>query len=462
MRKREIGIVFGLVAGGAAMPAGAEVYTVGPSGRFTSIQAALTHAAQTPVNPTSTVTHEIRVQRGTYPENLRTPNPCCGRRVIRIRGGWNSTFTSTTGDPAGTVVDGRDRGRVFTALDVSEGQLELSNLTLSQGYLRAGGVYGVATGAGLRASLRGNALLILSSVHVRDHTIRGEGTGSSEGQGAGAMVLIEGSADLLVQDSVFRNNFIVPGSTSMASYGAGLAVQIYERGGLTVWRSEFATNGGFGTRLSDGGGLFATVDDNDGGGIFVEDSYFHGNVVTDAIGQGAGAALRTYEGGGGRTAFVSRCRFLRNRAGRSQLSADVSDGSRFELSDSLVAGGRGGLRLLVNNATAHVTNATVADNELRGIQGSVAGGLLTVFNTIASLNAGGDMSLTGSMAHSGFNLVGIDPVFKPGTYDLDGGSPAADAGINTPPAGLGIADLGRHDRVYNGTVDIGADEWTPY
>jgi hypothetical protein len=462
MRRRVIGVVFGLAAGGAAIPGGAEVYTVGPSGRFTSIQSALTHAAETPVNPTSTVTHEIRVQSGTYQENVRTPNPCCGRRVIRIVGGWNSTFTSTSGDPVATVIDGRDRGRVFTALGLTEGQLELSAMTLTQGYLRAGGVYGVAAGAGLRASLRGTSRLLLRRVHVRDHTIRGEGTGNSEGQGAGAMVVIEGSAGMLVEDSVFRNNFIVPGSTAMASYGAGLAVQIYERGGLTVWRSEFATNGAFGSRISDGGGLFATVEDHEGGGIMLEDSYFHRNVVTDAIGKGAGAALRTYNGGGGRTAFVSRCRFVRNGAGRSQLSADVSNGSRFELSDSLIADGRGGLGLLVNNATAHVTNVTVANNELRGIQGSVAGGVLTVFNTIASMNAGGDMTLAGTTAQAGFNLVGIDPVFKPGTYELDGGSPAADAGTNTPPAGLGIADLGRHDRVYNATVDIGACEWTPY
>ena len=119
------------------------------------------------------------------------------------------------------------------------------------------------------------------------------------------------------------------------------------------------------------------------------DSSFQGNVVHNAIGEGTGAALRTHQGGSGTTASVTRCRFVSNIVGLSQLSAELSNGTLLNVSDSLVADGRGGVRVLVNNSTANLRNLTVADNQLRGVRGSVTGGRLTVFNTIAWGNAGG-------------------------------------------------------------------------
>jgi hypothetical protein len=459
MRKRASCVLFLLA--GAAVPVGAEVFTVGPAGEYASIQAALTEAARTPPNPTSTVFHEIRVQRGTYPENLRAPSPCCGRRSIQIVGGWNSTFSSPTSDPTTTEIDGRSRGRVFTALNLTEGTLELIGLTLRGGYQRAGGAYGIGTGAGLRASLTGQAALILRRVDVRNNIIRGEGTANAEAQGAGAMIVIDGQGFVRVDRCRFLTNMIVQGDAALASYGGGLNVQTYERGLLTMWRTEFTGNWAYGSRLSYGGGLFASVTNDGAQGIRIEDSSFQGNFVHDAIGEGTGATLRTHQGGGVTTASLTRCRFVSNNVGRSQLSAAISNGTRLDVSDSLVADGRGGVQVVVNNSTANLRNLTVADNERRGVQGSVTGGRLTVFNTIASGNAGGDLSLVGTEVVAGFNLVGIDPGFRPGTYELDGGSAAADAGTNTPPVPLLPVDLALYPRIYNATVDIGAYEWRP-
>ena len=73
----------------------------------------------------------------------------------------------------------------------------------------------------------------------------------------------------------------------------------------------------------------------------------------------------------------------------------------------------------------------------------------------------GDLSLAGTEVLTGFNLVGINPGFRPGTYELDGGSAAADAGTNAPPIPLLPVDLALYPRVYNATVDIGAYEWRP-
>ena len=62
------------------------------------------------------------------------------------------------GSPAQTLIDGRDRGRVFDAVDLRSGLFTIDNLTLQNGLLRAGGVYGTGAGAGMRASMSGAAV----------------------------------------------------------------------------------------------------------------------------------------------------------------------------------------------------------------------------------------------------------------------------------------------------------------
>lgn len=460
MQKRAIGVALVLAAGGSAGPAHAALFTVGPSGRYATIQAALTEAMLSPIG--TGVSHDIRVQRGIYEENLRLPSPCCGvHRSVALTGGWNATFTSQSSDPAATVIDGRDRGRVFTAANMISGYLGVANLTLREGYLRAGGVYGVGAGAGLSASLSGTASLRLNDVHVRDNTIRGEGSGDAEAQGAGAMVTTRDSAGFSAYRCRFERNMIVAGDAALSSRGGGVHLQIFG-GGAEIWGSDFVGNWAYGSRQSFGGGLYALVERGAGFGLNLDWLTFQGNVVSNTVGDGAGAALVMIGGDGlTDTGRLRRSRFLSHVVGRSQLYATASNGARFEASDSLVADGRGGVYLRGINGDAHLTNLTVADNQLRGIDAAATTGRVSVFNTIAFANAGGDLVLNGSSVTHGFNLVGMDPRFRPGSYELDGGSPAADAGTNAPPAGLGSTDLGGRPRVYNGTVDIGAYEWVP-
>ncbi len=445
-----------LSGGGAAQ---ADILTVGPEGAYSSVQAALSAAATRPLGA-----HEVRVQRGTYTENLRAPNPCCGGRHIAVVGGWYNAFNSRDTDPASTVIDGRSRGRVFTALGLTAGSLTLSTLTLRGGYLEAGGIHGVATGAGLRATVTGEARLALSWVNIERNVIRGEDGTNAEAQGAGAMVLLHDAPRFSAHRVFFRNNMIVlGGSSSLRAHGGGLHLQVFG-GRADISRSEFTSNWSYGSLYSTGGGLHAMVQQPGGTGLTMVESSFEGNVVNNTLGEGAGAEIRLLQGDGIRTAYLERCRFLSNIGGRSQLDVSASGGSRFDAWDSLVADGRGGVDVIVNQSRAHLTNLTVADHQLQGIRGSVAGGSLTVHNSIAFGNGGGDLSLAGSSYTSAFNLVGIDPRFKnpsAGDYDLDGASPAADAGTNTPPAGLRPADLAGRSRVYNGTVDIGAYEWHP-
>lgn len=467
MRKRAVCALVLLVGVAGSAPSRADVFTVGPAGGFATIQAALTRASQTPVAPTSMVFHEIRVQSGTYDENLRAPNPCCGLRSIRIIGGWNSAFTSSSYDPALTVIDGRSRGRVLTVPRLNAGSLYLTALTLRGGYLRAGGPYGLGYGAGLQASLSASAEMLLYRVVLRNNTIRGEGSGEAEAQGAGASMVLEDDAGVILNETRFQTNMIVPASATLSSLGGGLNLQVFG-GAATIRKTRFEGNWAYGQRISTGGGMYALIQKEGGIGLALEDSWFEGNVVEDSRGEGAGATVGGFDGNGTVTARIERCRFLKNVVGRSQLLTAANGNTRLEISDSLVANGSGGVVASASGGHNHVRNLTVANNERRGVQAyAVNGGTLSVFNTIAYENAGGDMSVygaSGSTATSGFNLVGIDPRFvnpTAGNYALDGASPAADTGTNTPPLALGFLDILWNDRVYNATVDIGAYEWHP-
>jgi hypothetical protein len=433
--------------------------TVGPAGDYATLQSALTAAAGPGIPSTTTV--EVRIQQGTYLENVRLPNPCCGGRRMVVSGGWNATFSSTTGGPASTIVDGDTRGRVFDVPNLDLGSLTLRNLTLRNGYLRAGGAHGIAVGAGLRAFLSASTSLILSNVHVRSNTIRGEGAGPAEAQGAGAMLLVRDSAGVLINDSRFERNMTLQATTAMAALGGGLHLQIDDRAGVDIRRTEFLGNWAYGTRQSFGGGVFAQTWER--GIVGLEDVLFDGNVVAHTNGEGAGLALRTGSGEDRTSGIISRTRFLSHLVGRSQLHVAAGDRTRVDVWDSLVARGYGGVILLALRARVRLTNLTVVDNDSNGIIGSSTEGSISVFNTIAARNGGVDLRLFGPDVLSEFNLEGVDPGFQPnGAYRLDWGSPAIDGGTNTPPAGLGIADLSRSDRVFNGTVDIGAYEFQPY
>lgn len=65
----------------------------------------------------------------------------------------------------------------------------------------------------------------------------------------------------------------------------------------------------------------------------------------------------------------------------------------------------------------------------------------------------------------GFNLFAVDPMFanpEELDYRIRPGSPAENAGTNTPPGGLGSTDFGGDPRLQDGTVDIGMYEGIAY
>jgi hypothetical protein len=445
-----------LLAGG---PAAAAVLRV-PSSAYPTVQSALTAAAVLPG------THEVKLRAGTFHERVTVPAGCCAGQV-RVSGGWDASFTSVAVDFRLTRLEGGGGGRVVSIPDLDSGLLIVENLTIQGGRLPARAP-DVAFGAGAAAFVNSSGRLAWRGVRFRANTIVGDRPDPAEAQGAGALVLLEDAGRLLVEGCLFDKNAIFEtGGARLAAQGAGLNLQVFG-GDATVRGTTFRHNAASGSVFGRGGGLDALVEDVGGVGLTLEDSEFDGNRVESAASGsrvGSGAVLWTAGSGGeGPTLVARRNRFLDNLGGRTQAHVVAARGARVDLSDSLVArGDRGGLHVFADDSTAHVTNLTVADQAGTGIETAQAGtGALSIFNTIAFGNAGGDLAVTGGAAPDlGSNLIGIDPLFGGppfGEYCLSSGTPALNAGDDAPPGGLGPRELYGRPRVWLGRVDIGACE----
>lgn len=429
----------------------AATLTVGPTGGYPTVQAAVTHAATLPG------TNYVRIATGVYAERVVVPRLCCGG-MMSISGGWNPSFSATTADPSLTVLDGGSSGRTLSIRQLDSGTVVLTNLTIRRGRLRVP-PGGLAEGAGLSAHVSSGAGLWLRDVHVRLNVITAEKAGTAEALGAGAFVQVQDWSRFLAERCVFEQNRTVEsGGAQLQSRGAGLNVQLFG-GGSAIRGVSFLRNTAGGSSVATGGGLEVLVQGVPGVGLTVEDSEFSANAVAGSSGA-SGAGIWTGDGAGAATVVVRRNRFLENRGGSAQVRATSVRAARVDVSDSLVAqGDRGGIDAFSTDGEAHLVNLTVADNDGIGIRARAVGADVSVFNSIAHANSAGDLRL--ESAYAGSNLVGVDPLFADpaaGNYRPVHASPAIDAGAMTPPGGLGPRDLDRNPRVWGSSVDIGAYE----
>lgn len=437
----------------AAARGHAATLTVGPTGDYSTVQAAVTHAVTL---PGWTYVH---VASGVFPERIVIPRMCCGSTGLSIKGGWNASFTTQTANPSLTVLDGGGAGRTVSLPDVSSGTVYIANLTIRGGRLRVG-AGGRAEGAGLNAQISGGAGLWMQEVHVRQNTITAAKAGVADAAGAGAFVTVHDWSRFLVQKCVFEQNRMTEsGGARLRSHGAGLSLQLFD-GGSAVRDSRFVANVATGSEWSSGGGMEAMVRYVSGVGITVEDNLFEANMVSGLSG-GSGLHLWAGDGIGATNLDAQRNRLLGNRGGRAQIVATSYNQGVVDIQDSLVVqGDRGGVQADSTGGVTRVTNLTVADNDGVGIRARTADGDVSVFNSIAFSNGGGELVLE-LASYAGSNLIGIDPRFVDpagGNYQPSWSSPVIDAGDDTPPGGLSALDLDKGPRVERTGVDIGAYE----
>jgi len=366
---------------------------------------------------------------------------------LTLLGGWESTFTQRDSNPNNTIIDGNASGQVL-GLAVTGGSFLIDGFTITNG-LRApgGGVWvtgsgggkvtlrnlrivgnsatapGFAYGGGLKADLIGNQVLEVIDCAFKDN--EAVSTGGSSAVGGGMNISCLGNARFLIQDCEIEQNSI-------------------DSNGGSRW----------------GGGFFLFAGENVQGEIL--DSYPSDN---EALGsgadlRGAGALLST---SGSASVNLERTGWALNHvtAGGSapQLQIFTYDTSTVRISDSGFAKGDedGVYAECSGSSTLQLVNLTVADNSGIGLDlRQNSSSTVSLYNTISFGNAT-NLSTSGTV-DSGSNLIGVDPLFVDPTrldYHLRIGSPAENAGDNSPTGGLGLYDFDRNPRIKDSTVDIG-------
>ncbi|MCP4900982.1 MAG: hypothetical protein GY906_28775 [bacterium] len=455
----------------------ATILTVGPSGSYATIQTAIDEALLVPGF------HDIRVQTGTYIENLYIGTVNAG--VIRMSGGWNSFFNNQTASPWLTKINGGSAGRVVE-LNHTGGSVQIYNFTITDGFLdtfdsQGGGVY---------ISLINGAQVRMSNCNI----VKNELNGDLGANGGGLFADLSDISSLYVKGCRFRNNRIV---ANVTTFGAGMFVYMHDYSRLYIQGGDFTQNRSYKGQYVNGGGIAVVSRDQSffkirrchlrgnaiwsnplgdchGAGIYtllrevssgvIEDNYIRSNSTNGpGTSRGAGGYIRA----AGEYAKVTLRRNSWLESWDNTMGTDRENvylralgKSKLEFTDSVIAKGNTmGLRAVATmDATVALTNLTVADYVGTGIEvdrGPSA--VLNLYNSI-SFGTGVDLITLGAPT-TGSNHTGSDPLFvnpAGNNYSLQPNSPAIDTGSNVPV--LGPLDVWRRPRVVN-TVDIGAWEY---
>jgi hypothetical protein len=429
----------------------AATFTAGAAGDFASVQAAVDAALATGGS------NQVRVRQGTYAERLVIPESFAGS--LTVTGGWNGTFTSRSTNPALTVLDGGGGGPVLTMDRINAGVLRFEGLTFIDGASVHGG--------GAAIELRGDAEVAL----VNNRFVSNTATGFNA-SGGGLWAYLSGASEIAIDDNLFADNVA---QSDEPAEGGGFYLTCAENSTFSISRNLIETNRAVSTLESGRSAGFSLNCFHAGSGV-VSDNLIQNNEgvgLGQSFGYGASIFL-LLDGGNSPTGTITTRRnaFLDNRYSDESAFADhvsltTQGPARLFVTDTVIAGGNlsgPGISMAVGG-TIRLTNVTITGHGQTGIfdyrfgGGAPSLGTFSLFNSIVFGNDT-ETDLT-AFVESGFNLIGVDPLFvapASNDYRLQPGSPAIDAGTNSPPGGLGPTDAGGLDRISGGTVDIGAFE----
>lgn len=433
----------------AAGPATAAVYTAGAAGSYATVQAALDAAVLAGGD------NEVRVQAGTYSENLYVGSNLASGSLL-LTGGWDSGFSARDPDPASTIVDA---GGSASALQIAAdgGHLTVAGLTLTNGATAGSG------GAGIYLRTTSDSVVVLE--HLR---VVGNMDSSSVFAGsAGIAALPLDTSRLELRDTEVSGNLAT--SSGSDAIGGGASLTAYGSSSILADRCRFEGNEVHSDSAVSTGAAGLWVNVYSAGSVVVSDCRITGNHVTGSgttVGSGARMTVGQTTGATAPSLTVRRTVVTDNTStmvtkGR-QLYVRLYNDGEADLTDSVIASGDGGGLYTTGDGTSavHATNLTVTGNAETGVTMelySSAGASLA--NSIVYGN-GTEISLNGSVVTSA-NLVGSDPHFKDpanGDFGVLADSPVIDEGDGAPPGGLGPLDVVRCPRVGGGGVDVGANE----
>ncbi len=437
-----------------AMASGAQaVITVGPNGMQPTIQAGVDAAI---ANGGDEVRVQLKCFVGCpYAENVVINT---GAAPIQLSGGWQSDFQSqfsTLGSPVSGTGGDAPIMRVFAH--------DSAIVSVSRFNLDGSGNTAGNTTRGLIVGAQNNAIVIIANNTISGNHINTI-TALPPAGGAGMAVQATDSAVISVTGNTIQSNYLY-GADSQSAYGGGAFVTTIGSGHvdfvLNTITGNFSNNtAGGGCR---GGGLWAASLDTSS--MQLRGNTYSGN------GQFAcsnGATGDAAEIDATNTAIVQvydetwTNNSVPNDPGVYEvfMQADVS--SQILAQNGLITHGTwGGLYAhAIASGSIVISNYTIADNPVLGYSGV---GSTQLWNSVL-WNDGSPPYALANGALLLYSLYSVDPLFidsANGNYRLSAGSPAINAGYNSPTGGLRAIDLDHLSRPFGGYADVGAYEWHP-
>lgn len=432
--------------------ASAATFTVGPTGSHSTIQAAIDTAIAAGGD------NEIRVQSGTYFEQVSIPSPPGSLHLV---GGYAADFISRDPSPTASTIDAGSGGRPLS-LSCDHAEVVIESLGVTGGYVSSA-----------RSRVSGGGVLVEAqvtcSVALRNLSIfRNKDVARDHEPGAGGLgVHAAGEAVVDLKDLLIEENQIETGA-------GGLEFLAEDRSRIDMERSTVAKN----AQLGGGTASAGDIQVHHAATISIQDSIFRENRRDIGI-YGTGIHVQLWSDCFDCRLELHRDEFLRNSCspripaprGGSQVSLAGQGIGTVHMSDSLVADGEGcgGILAAPNSGSRmSITNVTIAHNQGEAlISGSELSPGVDLANNIIFGNGIDDAVDLGGRPRppvfviAASNSFGVDPLFVDparGDYHLLPGSPGIDRGDDFPIGGLGPRDVEGAPRIQGAHVDIGAYE----
>jgi predicted outer membrane repeat protein len=408
---------------------------------------------------------EIRIEQGTYECNgLSIPSSKSFKHGIKISGGWDSGFENQSDDPAITVFDGKEEGRI---LDVSaDGSVAIEGLSFQNGKVSGDGNDGGAINGNEKVSITNCIFTNNSASHYGgavynvSFIINSTFTNNSASNNGGAVYNA-----IFITHSTFINN------TTSGDGGA-----IYRAG--TITNSTITNNraSGEGGAVSFSGTItnstFTNNSASDNGG-----AVSFSNTITNST-----FTNNTASGDGGAVSFsytITNSTFINNTAstGGAVFGSNTIINSIFT-NNSAENGG-------AINGGGTIVNCTFANNSASSSGGAFRGSG-TILNTIFAQNkvgeeandiaSSGGLHLDYTLANDvsgavdlGTHIIMGEPRFVDadnGDFRLRADSPAVDVGDSSVIESYSFLkddaeneiDLDGNLRIVGGAIDLGAYE----
>lgn len=425
----------------------AQIFRVGPDGQYATISAALADLLAAPQ-----LNNWIKVETGvTTTENLYFPGTWV-EGTIWLSGGWDSSFLTQGGDPTDTVISGGLAGNVID-IQMAGGTLIVSDLSIVDGWS--------TYGAGIRIEPTDTCSVRLDNLSIHDNVA----VGSISGDGGGIYAYLRHTNTLDIADCEIDSN---AASGSSSATGGGVRIAAYGGAEFSIIDSIISNNDLYSDSRVGGAGIYLYMDESSSGNV--AGCSIQGNTVSNSVAilaEGVGLlATATFSA----QLEIERSFFLSNTVGfpvdHQQVKIYGLGDAVVSISDSIVADGQhDGLYLRADEqSTVHTTNLTVSINGDDGIfcnRVSSSTATINISNTISCNNTALDLNISSGPVTQTANLIGVDPEFvDPQDLDfrVEVGSVAEDAGVVSPPGGIGTADFRGGIRHLGAAPDAGAYE----